>query len=483
MNKRPIIPIILCGGTGTRLWPLSRESFPKQYLSINTQDKRSLLQSTQERIIGIENLKSPILVCNEEHRFIVAEQMREINIKPGSILLEPFGKNTAPAINLAALVALEKEKDPILLVLSSDHEVKNKAKFQEMINLGIRYCNDNKLVTFGIVPTSPNTGYGYIKSVQPFSSSDPKGSGIDEFIEKPNLEKAKKLIKDKRFTWNSGIFMFKAKTIVKEIQELNPKIYKFCLEALRNSEKDLDFRRLQKDTFHECPNISIDVAVMEKTKRGIVIPLDAGWSDIGSWESVWKSSDKDINGNFIHGTVIAKDTKNCYLRGEERLIVSLGIENLIVVETSDAILISEKKSSQDIKNVVGELKRKKIPAGQIHNKIYRPWGDYSTISVGPNWQAKLIKVKPNEQLSLQMHKHRSEHWVIVKGKATVEIENKIFCLEENESTYIPKGSKHRLANIEDVPLLLIEVQSGNYLGEDDIIRYADRYGRCQNKNN
>ena len=481
MNQRPIIPVILCGGTGTRLWPLSRESFPKQYLSINTQDNKSLLQSTQERIMGIKNIKKPILICNEEHRFIVAEQMREINIKPGSILLEPIGKNTAPAINLAALVALEKEKDPILLVLSSDHEVKNTSQFKDMINLGIRYCDDNKLVTFGIVPTSPMTGYGYIKSENPFESIDNKGSRINEFIEKPNLEKAKKLIKDKRYTWNSGIFMFKAKTILKEIQESNPKIYKFCLDALLNSEKDLDFRRLQKDAFQKCPDLSIDVAVMEKTKRGIVIPLDAGWSDIGSWESVWQSSDKDINGNFIHGKVIAKDTKNCYLRGDERLIVSLGIDNLIVVETSDAILVSEKKSSQDIKNVVSELKRKKIPAGQIHKKIYRPWGNYSTISEGPNWQVKLIKVKPKEQLSLQMHNHRSEHWIIVKGKATVEIEEKKFCLEENQSTYIPKGSKHRLANIEDLPLLLIEVQSGNYLGEDDIIRYEDKYGRCQHK--
>ena len=477
MNKRPIIPIILCGGSGTRLWPLSRESYPKQYLSINSKEGKSLLQNTQERILGIDNLKNPILVCNEEHRFIVAEQMREIKTKPNSILLEPFGKNTAPAINLAALIALEKEKDPILLVLSSDHEVKNKTKFQEMINLGIRYCNDDKLVTFGIVPNSPITGYGYIKSVKPFNAKNTKGINIEEFIEKPNLEKAKKLIKDKRFTWNSGIFMFRAKVILDEIKKSNPAIYKYCSESIKNSKKDLDFQRLQKDIFKKCPNISIDIAVMEKTKNGVVIPLDAGWSDIGSWESVWETSDKDINGNYLNGKVILKDTKNCYLRGEDRLIVGLGLDNLIVIETSDAILVSKKKSSQDIKNIVKELRKNKIPEGQNHRKIYRPWGNYSSISEGIGWQVKLITVKPKEQLSLQMHKHRSEHWIIVKGKATIEIDDKLFYLTENQSTYIPKGSKHRLANLEDMPLLLIEVQSGSYLGEDDIIRFADKYGR------
>ncbi len=477
MNSRPIIPIILCGGSGTRLWPLSRKSYPKQYLSINSNKEKSLLQSTQERILEIKNLKNPILVCNEEHRFIVAEQMREIKIKPSSILLEPFGKNTAPAINLAALIALEKENDPILLVLSSDHAVKDKTKFLEMINLGINYCNNDKLVTFGVVPTSPITGYGYIKSDKPFNTSKKEGNNIEEFIEKPNSEKAKEFIKDKRFTWNSGIFMFKAKVILEEIQKSTPEIYKYCAEALKETKKDLDFQRLQKDKFEKCPNISIDVAVMEKTKKGIVIPLDAGWSDIGSWESVWESSDKDLNGNFISGKVVTKNIKNCYLRGEDRLIVGLGLENLVVIETSDAILVSDKKSSQEIKNIVEELKKNKIPEGQNHRKIYRPWGNYLSISEGINWQVKLIYVKPKEQLSLQMHNYRSEHWIVVKGKASIEIDDKLFLLKENQSTYIPKGSKHRLSNKEETSLLLIEVQSGSYLGEDDIIRFEDKYGR------
>ena len=477
MNSRPIIPIILCGGSGTRLWPLSRKSYPKQYLSINSNKEKSLLQSTQERILEIKNLKNPILVCNEEHRFIVAEQMREIKIKPSSILLEPFGKNTAPAINLAALIALEKENDPILLVLSSDHAVKDKTKFLEMINLGINYCNNDKLVTFGVVPTSPITGYGYIKSDKPFNNLKNEGNNIEEFIEKPNSEKAKELIKDKRFTWNSGIFMFKAKVILEEIEKSTPEIYKYCAEALKESKKDLDFQRLQKDKFEKCPNISIDVAVMEKTKKGIVIPLDAGWSDIGSWESVWESSDKDLNGNFISGKVVTKNIKNCYLRGEDRLIVGLGLENLVVIETSDAILVSDKKSSQEIKNIVEELKKNKIPEGQNHRKIYRPWGNYLSISEGINWQVKLIYVKPKEQLSLQMHNYRSEHWIVVKGKASIEIDDKLFLLKENQSTYIPKGSKHRLSNKEETSLLLIEVQSGSYLGEDDIIRFEDKYGR------
>ena len=403
--------------------------------------------------------------------------MRQIKIKPSSILLEPFGKNTAPAINLAALIALEKENDPILLVLSSDHEVKNKTKFLEMINLGISYCNNDKLVTFGVIPTAPITGYGYIKSDKPFNTLNTKGNQIEEFIEKPNFKKAKELIKDKRFTWNSGIFMFRASVILEEIQKLTPEIYKYCVEALENSKKDLDFQRVQKDKFKKCPNISIDVAVMENTKKGIVIPLDAGWSDIGSWESVWENSEKDHNGNFVSGKVVTKNVRNSYLRGENRLIVGLGLENLVVIETSDAILVSDKKSSQEIKNIVEELKKNKIPEGQKHRKIYRPWGNYSSISEGTNWQVKLIYVKPKEQLSLQMHNYRSEHWIVVKGKASIEIDDKLFFLKENQSTYIPKGSKHRLSNNEESSLLLIEVQSGSYLGEDDIIRFEDKYGR------
>ena len=477
MQSYSIIPIILCGGSGSRLWPLSRETFPKQFLRINSKNKLTLLQNTQNRIKDLKNVENPILVCNEDHRFIVAEQMREINTVPSTILLEPEGKNTAAAITLAALSALEKISDPILLVLSSDHEIKNKEKFHKVIESGIKYVNQNKLVTFGVIPNSPETGYGYIQSDIPFNESELVGTKISRFIEKPNFELVQELIKDRRFTWNSGIFMFKAKTIIEEIQKYSPNTYNSCLEAIEKSKSDLDFQRLDKKSFKNCPNISIDIAVMEKTSKGIVIPLDAKWSDIGSWKAVWELSKKDDSLNYKSGNVILSKVNNSYVRGEDRLVVGIGLKNLIVVETNDAILIADKEHTQDIKDIVSKLKKENIPEGQQHRRIYRPWGNYFSIAEDSNWQVKLITVKPGETLSLQKHKYRSEHWIVVNGTALVEIEDKKFQLERNQSTYIPKGAKHRLSNLEKNYLNIIEVQSGDYLGEDDIIRFEDKYGR------
>ena len=477
-NKQAkIIPVILCGGTGTRLWPLSRKSFPKQFLTISSLNEKSLLQNTQMRLEGIENLLEPILICNKEHRFLVAEQMREIKINPKSILLEPFGRNTAPAILLAAFKSLEIEDNPHLLILSADHQIHNEKKFRDLIELGMSYSEKDKLVTFGVIPRSPEIGYGYIKSEKPFNLENVEGINISKFIEKPNLEKAKELIKDKCFTWNSGIFLFKAKTIINEIKHLNPEIYKVCKKTFDNSVMDLDFQRLDEELFEFCPNISIDIAVMEKTNKGIVLPLDAQWSDIGSWKSVWENSIKDINGNVEKGNVLTQNTENCYLYSENKLLVTLGIKDLVIIDTDDATLVANKNQSENIKNIVSELQIKNIKEANSHKKGYRPWGFYISILKDKRWQVKIIHINPGAKLSLQMHQHRSEHWVVVQGTAEVEIDGNKLILSENESTYIPLGSKHRLSNVGEIPLKLIEVQSGSYIGEDDIVRLEDLYGR------
>ena len=477
MIKNNIYPVILCGGTGSRLWPLSRESYPKQFLTLDSNNNKTLLQNTQKRILGIKNIKEPILICNEQHRFIVAEQMNAINIKPISILLEPVGKNTAPAIAVAALKATEIEDDPNILIMSSDHQILNPNKFIKTIERGIKYSEKGRLVTFGVIPNKPETGYGYIKSENPLGNDEINGENILTFLEKPSLESARKFIKDRRYSWNSGIFLFKAREILNEIKKFSPEIIRCAKESLDKKISDLDFERLDKKSFENNPNISIDFAVMEKTNKGTVLPLDVGWSDIGSWESVWESSLKNEEGNFIKGEIISQENKNCYLRSESKLIVSMGLRDLIVVETSDAILIADKSYSQKVKNIVSDLKKKGIQAGQNHKKIYRPWGNYQSIADDSTWQVKLITVKPGNKLSLQMHHHRAEHWIVVKGTAKVQIDEKIFILSENQSTFIPLGSKHRLTNPGKIPLQLIEVQSGTYLGEDDIKRFEDNYGR------
>ena len=472
-----ILPVILCGGSGTRLWPLSRSSFPKQYLTIDEREKLSFLQKTVKRLEHFENIDKPIIICNEEHRFIVAEQMRDIKIKPKSILLEPVGRNTAPAITIAALKALEGGKDPILFVLPSDHLIKNNYEFKKTIESAVTYCNSEKLITFGVVPNKAETGYGYIEASKILDSKALKAEEIKNFIEKPDKEIAQKFIKDKRYSWNSGIFLFKASTFINEIKKFQPDIYKFCSKALSQKFLDLDFQRLDKKYFESCDDISIDKAIMEKTNSGMVLPLDAGWSDIGSWNSMWEISDKDDDGNVVFGDVVLKSTSNSFLRSEKSLLVGLGIKNLVVVETTDAILIANKDKVQDLKNFVFQLGLEGKKEVKIHKTIFRPWGFYTSIAEDFNWQVKKITVKKGQSLSLQLHQHRSEHWIVVSGKALVEIGEEKKILYKNQSTYIPQGIKHRLSNPSDKELVLIEVQSGNYLGEDDIIRFNDKYGR------
>ncbi len=477
MKSKVILPIILCGGSGSRLWPLSRQSFPKQFLTLNFTEGDSLLQRTQKRTRILKNVQDPILICNEEHRFIVAEQMRALEVKPNAIILEPFGRNTAPAITVAALKALEILEDPNLLILSSDHQIENEKEFAEVIEKAVESSEQGKLVTFGIVPTSPEIGYGYIKSIEPLIKSKKKFSNIESFIEKPDKKSAELFIKDSRFTWNSGIFMFKAKSILSELEKFSPDLVKKCRQSLDSKLFDLDFQRLDKNYFRDCPNVSIDVCVMEKTKNALVFPLDAGWSDVGSWDFVWKISKPDSNGNVINGNVIEKDTVNSYLSSESRMLACIGINNMIVVETRDAILVASKDQSQEVKDLVTILKEKNMPQGLEHEICYRPWGTYESLIKQKTWQVKILKVKPGEKLSLQRHQFRSEHWVVVSGKAKVEINGKEKILNENESSYIPLGTKHRLSNPGRVDLKMIEVQSGTYLGEDDIERFDDNYGR------
>jgi len=483
MNTDLLIPVILCGGNGTRLWPLSRESYPKQFLSINSESNKSFLQNTQLRLSRLKNVERPILVCNEAHRFIVAEQMREINQIPHKILLEPVGRNTAPAIVISALLALEDYPEANLLILSSDHEIKNIERFLQVIKKGIYYSQKDYLVTFGVVPNSPNTGYGYIEGEEPFDEKVLKGTKIQNFIEKPDLETAKILVKNKHYTWNSGIFLFKASKIIEEIKVHAPSVLEFCKKSLDNKYTDLDFQRLDEKFFKKCPNISIDYAVMEKTKNGIVLPMNVGWSDVGTWQSVWENSPKDKKGNVVLGKTVLNNSVNCFVKSNNRLIVGIGLDDLIVVDCSDVLLVANKKESNKVKNIVGELKEAGITEVTEHKKIFRPWGYYVSVLEDLKWKIKVILVKPSESLSLQMHHHRAEHWVVVNGTAKVEIDSKEKILVENESTFIPIGSKHRLSNPGEIPLILIEIQSGSYLEESDIVRFEDNYGRINKENN
>ena len=482
MNYPKILPIILCGGSGTRLWPLSRESFPKQYLSINSNDGKTFLQKTQERLKGLENVEDPIIICNEAHRFIVAEQLREINISPKKIILEPFGRNTAPAIAISSILALEEYEDINLLILSADHEIKNVERFLEVIKKGIEYSENNNLVTFGVAPTRPETGYGYIESEEPYKKDYLNGSKIKKFIEKPDLKTAENLIKNKSFTWNSGIFLFKAKAILNEINKFAPDILNCCKKSLEKKNIDLDFYRIDTTYFQHCPDLSIDYAVMEKTQNGIVLTMDVFWSDVGNWKSVWETAEKDKNGNATQGKIIIEKTKNCLIRAEDRLVVGIGLKDLFIIETNDVLLVANKENSHEVKNIVKNLKKRGITEGYENKKMLRPWGFYISVLEESRWKVKIIQVKPGQQLSLQRHQHRSEHWVVVKGTAKIEVNNKERIIKVNESCYIPLGTKHRLTNPGKIPLEIIEVQSGSYLGEDDIERFEDKYGRIEKKN-
>ena len=477
MEKYNFLPVILCGGQGTRLWPLSRKSYPKQFLKLNSKAGISLLQQTQKRLKDIKNISDPILICNESHRFIVAEQMREIEVKPNSIILEPTGKNTAPAITLAALKALENGNNPILIVLASDHLIRDNQSFMKSLDSAINLANSNKIATFGIIPTSAETGYGYIESTENLNLETLEGSAIKRFIEKPEKQIAERFVKDKRYSWNSGMFVFKASVIIKELEIHAPEIVKYCKNALNNLVNDLDFIRVNENEFSKCPTLSIDVAVMEKTKIGSVVPLDAKWSDIGSLKSLWEYEEKNDQGNLIQGNVLLKKVKDSFFRSDKRLLVGLGVKDLIAIETDDVTLIANKDSSQEIKDLVNEMITNGIDEAVNHKKGYRPWGNYLSIANDEYWQVKIIEVKPGASLSLQKHRYRSEHWVVVKGTASVTIEDKEIIIEENQSIFIPVGSKHKLANYRKENLSIIEVQCGTYLGEDDIVRYEDKYGR------
>ncbi len=476
-NNNNIIPVILAGGRGSRLWPLSRECYPKQFLNLIEENNFSLLQNTYLRLQGIKNLTQPIIICNQEHRFIVAEQMREIEINPQSIILEPVSRNTAPAIALAALKAQEgKIIDPILLILSADHIIENREGLKNAILTGYRYATEGRLVTFGISPKYPETGYGYIESFEEISKTN-NSSRIKKFIEKPHKELAEKLIKNKHYTWNSGIFLFKSSSIINEIGSYYPLIINACKESIEGGFNDFEFQRINRESFEKCPDISVDSAVMEKTKLGTVTHLDAGWSDIGNWKTIWERSKKDKYDNSLNGRTIINNSSNCYLKSEHRLIVGLGIKNIAVVETRDSVLVANLDSVQNVKELVSELDKNDYSEGRINSKIYRPWGNFTTIEENTLWKVKKIEIKSGARISLQLHKHRSEHWVVVSGIASVEIDGKLIVIKENESIYVPKGSKHRLSNLNKDPLIIIEIQNGSYLGEDDIIRFDDMYGR------
>lgn len=479
-NIKKIIPIILAGGTGSRLWPLSRKSFPKQFLYL-LDDKFTMLQKTYKRIENLDDICRPIVLCNEEHRFIVGHQMKEINVEPLEILLEPEGRNTAPAIAVAALKALDiykdKKIDPILLILSSDHQIKDIDKFQLAIRNSIDSALQDNLVIFGIPPTYPATGYGYIKSEKKLDLSEEQPIKVDKFIEKPDEKTAKSFINDKKYAWNSGMFVFKATVILNEINKFAPELLKNCEKCLEKSKVDLDFLRLEEKSFKNCENTSIDVSVFEKTNKAFVIPLMCGWDDVGNWESLWKISKKDLNGNFLKGRVLAENTKDSIIRSEDKLVVGIGLKNVVIVETKDAVLVANSKSSESIKNLVALMKEKGFNESQNHKIVYRPWGSFLSIEDGSTWQIKKIRVNPGASLSLQMHFHRSEHWVVVNGTAKVEIGDLEKVIGPNESVYIPLGVKHRLSNPTKLPLTLIEIQSGSYLGEDDIKRFEDKYGR------
>ena len=466
-----ILPIIMAGGSGSRLWPLSRQMFPKQFLTLHGDS--SMLQATAERLSGFEH--EPVMViCNEEHRFSVAEQFRLNNIPNSGIILEPVGRNTAPAIALAALKAISNGQDPLLLVLAADHVIKDSSAFVESVENAKVHAEAGKLVTFGIVPTAPETGYGYI---QRGSAQQSSGYAVSKFVEKPDQKTAETYLSSGDFYWNSGMFLFKASRYLDELKTHRPDILSACEAAMSSPQNDLDFIRVDKIAFEACPDDSVDYAVMEKTADAVVVPMDCGWSDVGSWSALWEVSDKDKNGNTFKGDVMAIETKNSFIYAQDKLVTTVGLEDIAIVETKDAILVSKLSEVQKVKKIVEQLKADERSEFKHHREVYRPWGAYDSIDNGERFQVKRITVNPGAKLSVQMHHHRAEHWIVVTGTAKVTNGDKELLLTENQSTYIPVGVIHALENPGKVPLELIEVQSGSYLGEDDIVRFEDKYGR------
>lgn len=464
-----ITPVIMAGGSGSRLWPLSRTLYPKQFLALT--GEKTMLQETVLRLEGLD-VTAPLVICNEEHRFIVAEQLRTID-KTGPIILEPVGRNTAPAIALAAEVTIEN--DPLLLVLAADHVIQDQKAFVEAVKKATTLADQGKLVTFGIVPTQAHTGYGYIKRGNVITDSE--SYAVEQFVEKPDSETAEKYLQSGEFYWNSGMFLIKASRYLQELEKFSHDIFTACKKSLKNISEDRDFVRLDVAEFEACPDDSIDYAVMEKTSDAVVVPLDAGWNDIGAWSALWEVNDKCENGNVVSGDTILHDTKNTFVHGGERLIATVGLDNIVIVDTKDALLVATKDKVQEVKKIVEQLKSEGRSEFKIHREVYRPWGKYDSIDNGSRYQVKRITVNPGEKLSIQMHHHRAEHWIVVSGTASVTNGDKTFLVTENESTYIPIGVIHALENPGKLPLEMIEVQSGSYLGEDDIVRFEDRYGR------
>ncbi|MDH3513969.1 MAG: mannose-1-phosphate guanylyltransferase/mannose-6-phosphate isomerase [Gammaproteobacteria bacterium] len=465
-----INPVILSGGSGTRLWPLSREHYPKQLLCLL--GNQTLLQQTVARLDGMKDVAAPLLVCNEEHRFLIAEQLRQMGKSPADILLEPVGRNTAPALTIATLALLKHApEDVLMLVMPADHVIRDNSRFRDAVAKAAALAEKGHLVTFGIKPAGPETGYGYIKKGD--------GDAVAAFVEKPDRETAVRYVESGDYYWNSGMFMMLASAWIAELERLHPAMLESCRAAYEQGNRDSDFYRVNAQAFGSCLPNSIDYAVMEETDKAAMVALDAGWLDIGAWSSLWEASAQDAEGNVVQGDVYLHDTENTLLIAQHRFLAAVGLNDIIVVETPDAVLVAHKNQAQNVKEIVARLKSEKRSEYQAHRRVYRPWGYYEGIDAGQRFQVKRLMVKPGAALSLQMHHHRAEHWIVVKGTARVTRGEETFMLTENQSTYIPLGTTHRLENPGNIPLEIIEVQSGSYLGEDDIVRFEDKYNRTK----
>lgn len=478
MNRQvTVAPVILSGGSGSRLWPMSRAGYPKQFLALYGEDGATMLQATAKRASGPQ-FAAPLLVCNEKHRFIIAEQMRQVNIEPSGIILEPVARNTAPAVAVAALKLSESNPEGLMLVMPSDHVILDEAAFHQAVTLAAKAAEQGALVTFGITPTSPETGYGYIQRGSGWQGDVDGVYQVSRFVEKPDQSTAEKYLKAGDYAWNSGIFLFSARTYLEALERFQPEMLAAASASLEKAEEDLTFCRLDAEAFASSPSDSIDYAVMEHTDQAAVVPVDMGWSDLGAWSALWDIEEKDPQGNIAKGDVLLHDTRNSYVHADHAMVAVAGLDDVIVVATDDAVLVADRNNAQDVKKIVERLKAEGRDEHNLHTTVHRPWGCYRGIDLGERHQVKRITVKPGERLSLQMHYHRAEHWIVASGTALVTCGNKEFLLRENESTYIPMGETHRLENPGKVPLDIIEVQSGSYLGEDDIVRFEDGYGRA-----
>jgi mannose-1-phosphate guanylyltransferase/mannose-6-phosphate isomerase len=471
-----IIPVVLAGGVGSRLWPQSRALLPKQFIPFPGLDG-SLFQNTLKRLSGLAELGAPVVICNDDHRFLVAEQLRELGIDDSAIYLEPLGRNTAPAVALAALHARACGNDPVLLILPADHLIADRQTLHDAIRLGEQVARRGRLVTFGIVPGSPETGYGYLRKGQMLEQA--AACAVDRFVEKPDLETARAYLESGQYLWNSGMFMFKASVYLEELEKHEAEMLRCCRAAFDGVESDHDYRRIPEEQFAACPANSIDYAVMEKTDRAAVVPLDANWNDLGAWSAVWEVAEKDGNGNAVSGDVLLEDVRDSYIEAHSRMVAAVGLQDTVIIETSDAVLVADRNRVQGVKKIVEMLEAGERHESQHHDLVYRPWGSYRSLENSDGYQVKHIVVNPGQALSLQMHHHRAEHWTILRGEAHVTRDDQVHVVRANESIFLPLGCRHRLENPGRDPVELIEVQIGDYLGEDDIVRFEDVYGRIK----